>query len=57
MPARRLLPFLTLAVAAACGRSVDSTGTPAAWAGRVLVSGDTAGHVALWDVGDLVEAR
>ena len=28
-----------------------------AWAGPVLVSGDTAGHVALWDVGDLVEAR
>jgi len=28
-----------------------------AWAGSVLVSGDTAGHVALWDVGDFVEAR
>jgi len=28
-----------------------------AWAGSVLVSGDTAGHVALWDVGDLAEAR
>jgi len=29
MPARRLLPLLTLALAAACGRSVDSTGAPA----------------------------
>src|SRR5256712_12960877 len=29
MPARRLLPLLTLAVAAACGRGVDSTGAPA----------------------------
>jgi len=28
-----------------------------AWAGPVLVSGDTAGHVALWDVGDLTEGR
>ena len=28
-----------------------------AWAGSVLVSGDTAGHVALWDVGDLVAGR
>ena len=28
-----------------------------AWAGPVLVSGDTAGHVALWDVGDLVAGR
>ena len=28
-----------------------------AWTGSVLVSGDTAGHVALWDVGDLAEAR
>ena len=28
-----------------------------AWAGPVLVSGDTAGHVALWEVGDLVAER
>ena len=28
-----------------------------AWAGPVLVSGDTAGHVALWDVGDLVASH
>src|SRR2546428_2369052 len=29
MPARRLLPLLTLAVAAACGHGVDSSGAPA----------------------------
>ena len=28
-----------------------------AWAGSVLVSGDTAGRVALWDVGDLTAGR
>ena len=28
-----------------------------AWAGSVLVPGDIAGHVAVWDVGDLVGGR